>query len=136
MKKIKEIQFPLLHTPEAIQAIENKGVHLKNTIQQTCFKAQLFIPYKKEISLVKFNSDCIVGYWIYFRIFLKENFKTSLFYIPTKKEWMLSPNNSVNWKDYKEMVIFLNECKEKRKSPMLWRKKSENKIEKLFVVWW
>jgi len=136
LEKIKNIQFPLLHSPEAIKVIEEKGINTKNIIHQTCFKAQLFVPYQEEIIISKFNKNCIVGFWIHFNHFSNNDFKSQQYYIPTKKEWMLVPHNNVVWKSYDNLYISLTSAIQEQRSPMIWSKNKENTHTKFFIVWW
>lgn len=136
LEKIKKTQFPLLHSPEAIKTIEEKGIDVKNIMHQTCFKAQLFVPYQTEIRLSKFNKNCIIGFWIHFSDFTKNDFKSQQYYIPTKKEWMLLPHENVAWKSYDDNYIDLTIAMQAEKSPMMWSKNKENTYSKFFIVWW
>ena len=136
MNKINTTQFPLLQTPEAIKALKDNGITSDNILQKVCFKAQLFSPYKKQLTYFKHNKDCIVGFWVNYIDFLNDEFKLNQFYIPTKKEWLLVPHKNVEWKNYDITLEELKKYKQQQKSPLIWRKVTTNTFEKFFIIWW
>ena len=137
MQKIKNKQFPLLHSDEAINVLINNNIYDINIEPQCCFKAQLFEPYEnKSLNLLPLNVNCIVGYWLRFDVFNTSEFTDNKFYIPSKSEWVIQPHDQVQWKTHSEISIDINQSLNKEKSPMVWMRKSKTEFEKFFVVWW
>ncbi len=137
MEKIKHEQFPLLHSREGAAALELMNIDPEGIIHQACFKAQLFTPFKsKRIGIRPLNNDCIVGYWLPFDVFNTTAFKSYQFYIPFKTEWPIAPHLKVPWASHFKILMELNLRMLKERAPMVWIKKSDDTIEKCFVVWW
>jgi len=137
LEKIKNKQFKLLHTPEAIEALQNKQINHRNIKHQACFKAQLFGPYQtKKTDIFPLNNNCIVGFWIHFDRFKTNEFNSFQYYMPYKSEWPIVPNNTIAWKSHQEITVDINQKMILEITPMIWIKKSETNFEKCFVVWW
>ncbi|QCW99832.1 DUF1853 family protein [Aggregatimonas sangjinii] len=137
MEKIKKEQFRLLHAPEGISALSEKGVNPAEVLHRTCYKAQLFKPFKSDASHIRpLNTDCIVGYWLRFDDFNSEAFKDYRFYIPYKSEWVVAPHDKVHWTPHFETLMDINLRILKKNAPMVWMRKSDSVFEKFFVVWW
>lgn len=135
LTKLKEKQLPLLYSKECIEYLKKIKLNTSVIEQQVYFKAQLYIPFsRKNIELMNLNNDCICGFYINTKEL--QQFKDCKFYIPNKKDWLIVPNQNVNWLnfyDYKENV---NEYLERRFSPLCWLKKNNGEIEKFFLIWW
>ena len=137
MEKIKNQQFKLLHSPEGIEAIAQRNIDSKQIAHQTCFKAQLFKPYKHNKNHIRpLNSDCLVGFWLYYNDFNTSEFKNHQFHIPSKSEWVIKAHKNLAWMSNFNALIEINLYMLKENAPMVWVKKSNNTIEKFFVVWW
>lgn len=137
MEKIKNEQFQLLHTPEAIHALRMHKIPPDEIVHQACFKAQLFSPYRHTTPSIRpLNPECIGGHWLRFDDFNSSEFKGYQYFIPHKSQWVVLPHRGVNWSTHYEVLLDINLRMIKKSSPMLWVKKSETLIEKLFVVWW
>ena len=136
-EKIKHKQFPLLHSEEGAKALADHQIDHLGIVHQVCFKAQLFTPYgNKSVDIGKLNKACLVGYWLRFDDFNKPEFADAQYYMPTKSEWVIEPNNQVIWKSHFEMMIAISEQLLQERAPLIWLKKSDTEFEKLFVVWW
>lgn len=137
IQKIKNKQFPLVYSVEGTKAIMDNNIDPSHIDQQCCFKAQLFQPYgESDCVMGEFNKGCIVGYWLRFDFFDHIDFASSQFYIPSKSEWVINPHDQVIWKSRIDIMIEIKEILKQEMAPMLWVRKSESQIEKLFVVWW
>lgn len=137
MEKIKNAQFPLLHSPEGASALEALQINHTQIQHQVCYKAQLFEPYGgNPIHLRPLNTNCIVGYWLRMAEFQTDAFKRHEFYIPFKSQWVIAPHIHVLWTSHYETMLDINMRLIKRNAPMVWIKKSETEFEKFFVVWW
>ncbi|GAB5565999.1 MAG: hypothetical protein Wins2KO_30620 [Winogradskyella sp.] len=132
LDKLKEKQLPLLYHEACTEILKQLNLRLQNIKQYVHFKAQLFVPYNTNVN-TSLNENCIVGF--YLSIEQLDIFKNHLFYIPTKLEWLVLPNDAVNWLGYDETKYIIEEQHKRNQSPLLWVKQG-NKIEKCFVVWW
>tara|TARA_R110001583_G_scaffold9203_7_gene43785 strand:- start:72732 stop:73577 length:846 start_codon:yes stop_codon:yes gene_type:complete len=137
MKKIKNKQFTLLHTKAGTKALADLEIDASNLVHQTCFKAQLFKPYKIDtIQLNPLNENCIVGYWLRLSDFTSDSFTANEFCIPNKSEWVLNPDATNSWTSHTNTRLIIEQQLLKQNSPLVWMKKSDTKYEKFFVVWW
>jgi hypothetical protein len=135
LNKLKNRQLPLLFKPEAISAIKSLGIDVAKIKQLTCFKAQLFVPYKSNAEKLKpLNEQCLTGE--YFNYNLIESLKNCQFYIPTKLEWLCKIRSNIKWLDFNtahdKIKKFINE----NRSPLIWVKQENNSLQKYFVTWW
>ena len=137
MEKIKNEQFPLLHSSAGIQALEEHGINHQTIQHQCCFKAQVFIPYQKEnLGFGFVNKETITGYWLRLEDFKSIDFIKHQFYVPRKSDWVIQPTEEALWKSHAETLLEVKLKFEEKRAPMVWRKKSKNNYEKFFVVWW
>ena len=137
MEKIKNKQFPLLHSAAGSQALSDHNIDHLKIEHRCCFKAQLFQPYgSSTVNIGSLNKNCLVGYWLPFVDFNQSEFANAQFYIPTKSEWIIEPNNQVVWKSHVEIMVEINAKLLKEIAPMIWLKNSNGEFEKFFVVWW
>jgi len=137
LEKIKNNQFALIHSEAGHNALSQKGVVPTGILQQTCYKAQLFMPFshnKKDIGPL--NSECIIGYWLRLSDFHSDTFSKNQFYIPTKNQWVIKPHLHTNWSSFDDILTSINERLSHQSSPMVWMKKNEIEIDKFFIVWW
>ncbi len=137
MEKIKNDQFALLHSKEGSEALQKNNIDPLKISHQTCFKAQLFEPYKSNrVSLGPLNTSCVVGYWLRFDAFKSAYFKSFEYYMPRKSEWLIAPHDDVLWKSHFETLLAINLRMLQENAPMIWVKKSPTEFEKFFVLWW
>lgn len=137
MEKIKNIQFPLLHSEAGIQALSNMNIDHLGVMHQCCFKAQLFLPYACDtIDIGSLNQDCLAGFWLRFDDLCQSEFLNLEYYFPTKSEWPIQPHLEVRWISHSEILKQLYPILLQDRSPMLWLKKSKDSFQKCFVVWW
>ncbi len=136
MQKIKNQQFPLLHSVEGAKSLRQKGIDHQDIEHQCCFKAQLFFLFGTSLVRIHpLNKACIAGFWLRFDTFNTTEFKSYNYYIPYKSEWVIKPHNAVVWQSHYEILVDINMRTLKENSPMVWMRKSETEIEKFFVVW-
>ncbi|WP_339334482.1 MULTISPECIES: DUF1853 family protein [unclassified Croceitalea] len=137
LEKLKQKQFPLLYCKELSKQLEILEIKTETVQQQACFKAQLFLPYEVDgISIRPLNKNCIKGSWVRFDDFNTAEFKKWQYYIPFKQEWVLEPSTDRNYATQYETLLDINLRMLKENAPMLWVKKPNGVIEKVFVVWW
>ncbi len=135
LEKLQQKQFPLLFHPKVKANFKNRPINFKNIQQKTIFKAKLFVPFQKEIEILKpINPECNKGFYIHFKnlFLIQEN----LFYVPSKLNWLSDPIIDVSWCDYKTFLLKIEKDITNQKSPLCWMKTSEEKITSFFVVWW
>lgn len=136
-EKIKNVQFPLLHSVEGIQALCDININHHDLEHQCCFKAQLYKPYlSKDIDLGYVNSDCIVGSWLRLDDLEGVEFSKADYYMPSKSEWIVDPHAQVSWQSLSGIKPLIIELLDKAYAPMIWVKKSKTEFYKYFVVWW
>lgn len=135
LNKLKEKQLPLLYSNECKDYLNTINLEVSEIKQQVYFKAQLFVPYSNmNIQLKELNQDCINGFYINKKEL--EQFGDCKFYIPNKKDWLVIPNQKVNWLTFNDFKITSDEYLERKFSPLCWLKKTNGVIEKFFLVWW
>jgi hypothetical protein len=136
-EKLIEKQFPLLYKPETEEVLNSLGVKPKEILQQTCFKANLFVPkHLEEKQFPVINNECIAGIWLHFKEFLSAEYHTLQFYAPQKQDWPILPQHSENWVNHSEIITQIENSFQRKKAPLIWVKKPDNKFERIFVVWW
>lgn len=137
LDKLKEKQLPLLHHPSLSKHLEIMGCGRLKIHQRCCFKAQLFEPYGGEHASIRpLNPNCIVGKWIRFAGFNSEEFRNAFFHLPIKSQWVIAPHAEVPWMNHYETLMEVNLRMVRENAPLLWIKWPDNRLEKLFVVWW
>ena len=134
-EKIKNVQFPLLHSEQGANALHLFGIDHKVLEHQCCFKTQLFLPYgKKEIIIEGFNKDCIAGFWLRLDNLNQSIFKEALFYLPTKAEWITKPHLEVVWQSREKAMKDIANRQKLGSTPMVWIKHRSKEITKTFVL--
>lgn len=133
LHKLKTKQFPLLYHSKTKPILDKFGINPKHIKQYVHFKAKLFTPLGANIDTA-LNSDCIVGHYI--NINMLSDFKDSLFFIPKKIQWLLIPNDNVQWISYNHAKTQLREETKRNRSPLVWVKSNNYSIKLIFVTWW
>ncbi len=137
LDKLKEKQFPLLYSNALSAQLQSMKLNREEIKQQACFKGQLFIPYGQEaVSIRPLNKKCITGSWVPFNLFNTDSFKANEYYFPFKQEWVIPPSAERSYASHYETLLNVNLGMLKENAPMLWVKKPDGNLEKLFVVWW
>jgi hypothetical protein len=135
LTKLQQKQLPLLYSEACAHYLKSLALTSKEMKQYVCFKAQLFVPFSnKNLRLKEINQDCIAGF--YANVKDLEQLSKSKFFIPVKKDWLLSPNKNVNWQSIDQFISATKESLENQFSPLCWLKKPNGEIEKFFLVWW
>lgn len=135
LHKLHTHQFPILFTKECQEALSKLQIHPKNIQQKLCYKAQVYLPYNKKVSLPSYiNSDCISGFWLKFVDFEKLS-KDSTFIIPQRQDWMEFPDFSVYVSnDFWSAHTAVEKLIQQGHAPMLWEKSKEGKINSYFIT--
>ncbi len=134
LEKIKSKQFPLITAPETHEKLKSLEIEIPSS-QKLCLKAFLFVP--KDIIPNRFSNnyrDCIVGYWIKLTEFENEDVD-SLYALPEKKEWLFPAESIKFWNTFDEIKLEIYKQHHLHKSPLIFKKTPE-KTERFFVVWW
>jgi len=135
LEKLASKQFPLLFDDQTKLELDKLKITVDTVKQQLFLKACLFLPKKYDINELPENfQDCVVGYWIYFSDFISED-KDALYIVPSKKQWLLQPEKFEVWQPFSEAITTIELSLITKKSPLVY-KKTEQKIERIFVVWW
>ncbi len=135
IEKLKHKQFPLCYHPETKKILEELTIIPSEIKQYTYFKAQLFVPLtmpKEKFSII--NNNCIVGF--YCNQAEIQQFKTSLFYIPSKMDWLATPYDAVAWLSFDDYILESSILIKKQLAPLCWIKKSNGVLQKFFLTWW
>ena len=135
LNKLKKKQLPLLYSNDCKPYLDEYDIEIEKVKQEVLFKAQLFLPYSnQDIQLTKLNTDCVQGFFINRKEL--EYFKESKFYIPTKKDWLITPHEQVSWITYPSFSNKIKEFEARNFSPLVWIKSKNGKLSKCFIVWW
>ncbi len=134
LAKLKTKQFPLLYHESTVEFMNELEIDVKNLEQQVLFKAQLFTPYTNTIAFELLNPKCVQGFYIHKQDL--NRFEANLFYIPTKYDWMLDPNDTVEWQSLVDFRIAADVWLSQQYSPLFWMKTPEGILQKGFLVWW
>jgi hypothetical protein len=134
-RQLHNKQLPLLHNKLTKPYLESYNLDIKSIKQELCFKAQLFLPYQnKSINVSPLNNDCVSGFYIsYHKI---QEFSAFNFYVPTKLDWLVTPNNNVEWLNYSSALEIIEMNINNKRSPLVWIKKKNNELSKCFIVFW
>ena len=132
LQKLKEKQLPLLFAKETKPLLDRLNLKAEDFSQKIYFKAQIFVPFGKQIELKTLNQDCIYGF--YFKYDKLYEFKDCKFYKPKKTDWLLDVTLNVDWRTYDAILPELKVFQTEGYSPMLWLKKPSGVIAKCFIV--
>ncbi len=135
LDKLIDKQFPLLYNDQTKLKLKELDIWVNTIEQQLCLKAFLFIPKgHRKNDFSETIRNCISGYWTSFSEFVSER-KEALYVVPKKKEWLLPPEKFEKWHVLSEVKATIGASINTKKSLLVY-KKTKNKIERLFVVWW
>ena len=135
INKLKDHQFPLIFKEESSKYITDYGFDLANISQQLCFKAQLFIPFKKnDITFNRLNGDCVTG--VYMSINELNELKDVKLKVIPKLDWFITPYALVDWPNYERELNQIQKDLDLNKSPLIWIKLKNGVILKSFIIWW
>lgn len=135
LTKLKDKQLPLIYTDTCKPYLKTFGLKSEIISQQVYFKAQLFLPFaNQDIQLKTLNNNCIVGFYI-----TKDELSTfegCKFYIPSKKDWLVTPHTNVDWLSFEEITTIMKDYYEQKYSALIWVKHRNSLLKKVFLVWW
>lgn len=139
-KKLREKQFPLIHSEDAFAVRQTLGIENKEINQQLSFKAQLFLPQ----GMTNFpggmcNPDCLAGNWLTLSQFEKMLEERPWVYIPKKNDWVIKPviqNSGAKWQPKKEILDWVQKTINHQGSKLIWSMDHDNNMHRDFVIWW
>lgn len=134
LTKLKEKQLPLLYSEDCKPTLKDLALSPINIEQNVLFKAQLFVPYQQEVEFKLLNSNCLCGYYIHTKQL--DQFKDHQFFIPSKLDWFLEANASVDWLDFEAFRNTSQLFLDQGQSPLFWMKNNAGELIKGFLVWW
>ena len=134
LTKLKEKQLPLLYNPLTKPILDALNLKVDKLQQFVFFKAQLFIPYQKEVEFTLLNRECANGFYVHVSEIVQ--FTDCKFYIPPKIDWLLEVQTQVKWLTYSLFSDEIHQITKKKTSPLCWIKFPNGKIQKFFVIWW
>ena len=135
LDKLRQKQLPLLYAKESEKYLKSISLDTTDFLQQVYFKAQLFLPLGKNPTINSpINTDCIVGF--YCSLYTLTEFKNAKFFIPSKKDWLITPHTNVDWIVYEKFLEQSRTYLNRQFSPMCWMKTTSGELKKFFLVWW
>jgi hypothetical protein len=73
---------------------------------------------------------------MHYREYCKTDCDGYKFFMPEKLQWPVYPHFDCFYRSYDNIAAHISDKIANRRSPMLWCKSPEGKLEKLFVVFW
>jgi len=135
LDKLRQKQLPLLYAKECEKYLKSISLDTTDFSQQVYFKAQLFLPLGKNPSINSLiNTDCIAGF--YCSLHTLTEFKNAKFFIPSKKDWLMTPHTNVAWMAYQKYLEESKTYLDRQFSPMCWMKTTTGELKKFFLIWW
>lgn len=135
LSKLKEKQFPIVYDSYCQKLLQQKGIDLKSLKQKLLFTGSLYLNFKEKRPIELLNNKCIQGVWMNLSEFREIHQEENQYQIPNKLDWLSDPKVCLDWMEPVSFWNCLESEIENKYSPMIW-KKSKDKIESLFVVWW
>jgi hypothetical protein len=80
------------------------------------------------------NTDCIIGFYCTPNELIE--FKNAKFYIPSKKDWLITSHTNVDWMGYKKYLEQSKNYLDRQFSPLCWMKTTTGELKKFFLIWW
>ena len=131
LNKLREKQLPLLYSKECEKYLKSISLQSAYISQQVYFKAQLFLPLGKNPRIdTSINTNCIMGFYCSPHKLIE--FKNAKFYIPSKKDWLMTPHTNVGWMAYEKYLEESKTYLDRQFSPMCWDKINIRRTQKVF----
>lgn len=133
--KLKDKQLPLIYAEKAEPLLKSLNILKEKLKQYVYFKAQLFTPYEEDsVPFKHLNKDCVKGFYIH--VSKINEFNDCKFYIPTKSNWLIDIQLTVNWISFEAFTSKITALTTQKKSPLCWIKHPNGMTQKFFVIWW
>jgi len=133
LHKLNTRQFPLLNHP--VTKAKLPELDLENVKQALCFLINLYIPYEYKESLNPVYEKAIKGYYLTLDQFKARHRPENLYYIPTKLEWGMDPQECEDWKQMGGVEAAIEQGVVEEQSLLCWKKDGEW-YEEFFVSFW
>lgn len=133
LEKLKQKQFPLLHSTAAKDAFE--GINLSSVSQQLCLLASLYVPYECKENLAEEYQKAVVGYYVDFEMFSMLHSNEKQYHLPPKKQWGMNPTQNEEWSTYENTKELVAHNLREGRAVLCWQKEGEA-YSQFFVVWW
>lgn len=133
LKKLKERQFPLLHSPLAENILGD--LVAPDVSQALCLLASLYVPYGFCDTLDPDYTAMIKGHYLHVELWSSLDTPDKRYYLPPKKEWGMDPTSGHTWNDYATIKQDIYRCTNEKQAPLCWEKRGSTYSE-FFIVWW
>jgi hypothetical protein len=133
LDKLKTKQFPLLYHNCTKAALTT--VTINEVSQALCLLVNLYIPYEYKPNFNSIYQKAIKGYYFNFETFIKLDNPTKTYYIPTKKEWGMEPDENEIWADFTTVEKQISNNMQEKQAVLCWQKNNDT-YSSFFIVWW
>ncbi len=134
LSKLKEKQLPLLFNPNTKPLLDSLNLKAEEIEQRVHFRAQLFVPFRKKVQFNLLNEACLKGFFI--RPNELRRFTNFEFFIPYKRDWLIEPQEDVDWINYQTFKAKIDSLVIYKSYPLCWIRFPDGRMTKFFVVWW
>ena len=76
----------------------------------------------------------MVGFYI--KVEELNQFRDSKFWIPEKVDWMIQPQQNIEWLSFEQYKELVKKGLDNKKAPLCWLKEPNGTMKKFFLVWW
>lgn len=133
LEKVKNKQFPLLYHNSAKSKFNE--IEIGEASQALCLLVSLFIPYEYRGSFSSIYEKAIKGYYLNIEKFISFDHSEKNYYLPSKKEWGMTPSENENWTDFNGIEKYINTSIKEKQAPLCWQKYKDSYLA-FFIVWW
>lgn len=133
LKKLKHKQFPLLYHNAAKSRLNS--LKIDEISQALCLLVSLFIPYEYKANFSPIYKNAIKGYYIKHKTFISIDDPKKTYYLPSKKEWGITPSENKNWTSFSGIEQYVDISIKEKQAPLCWQKHN-NSFSAFFIVWW
>lgn len=136
LNKTRDKQMPLLYSDPSIRILDNMELDVTNIRQMVAFYAHIFVPYDdRTFQIDNLNEDCVVGYWVTQDQVQTDEFKSCVYYKPSKSEWLHIPHNNKPWMSFEEIIELVSVSLSENRAVMLWKNNENDRgIERFFIL--
>ena len=131
--KLTRKQFPLLHHPVVQKSLQMHKE--KKMTQKLCFLVGAYLPHGFVPNFHPIFSPSIRGTYMCFQDFVTSHSAKGLYYLPSKKEWGMSPKHHKSWVDFANIVEKVNCSMSEKQSVLCWQLIG-GVYSEVLVVWW
>lgn len=133
LEKLKSKQFPLLRTDLAKSKF--KTIEIENISQALCFLVSLFIPFGYQEYIDPSYNKAVKGYYLNYKQFVSLNNISKQYYLPSRTEWGIAPNDNEIWADFDGVVSSIHHQINQSQCILCWQK-FNGTFSSFFIVWW